>query len=79
MHQLTLSKTHALVCSVSITPFGHVGYLKLINGRWKFKAIGYDPHGDLIPGGGPLTNQHNTTFASLDEDDLMAKLILSTD
>ena len=43
------------------------GNLKLINGVWKFKAIGYDPNGDVIPGGGPLTDRHNATFVALDE------------
>jgi hypothetical protein len=46
---------------------GHrVGNLKWIRGVWKFKAIGYDASGAVIPGGGALTNRHNTVFASLD-------------
>lgn len=45
----------------------HVGHFKSINGLWKFKAIGYDPHGHVLPGGGPLTDRHNTTLAELDE------------
>jgi hypothetical protein len=45
----------------------HVGNFKWINGLWKFKAIGYDPHGQVLPGGGPLTDRHNTTLAELDE------------
>ena len=45
----------------------HVGSLKLIGGVWKFKAIGYDASGQVIPGGGPLTDRHNTFFAALDE------------
>jgi hypothetical protein len=44
----------------------HVGNLKWIRGVWKFKAIGYDASGAVIPGGGALTNRHNTVFASLD-------------
>ena len=51
-----------------------MGNLKLINGVWKFKAIGYDPNGDVIPGGGPLTDQHNATFVDLDEALISAKL-----
>ena len=48
-------------------PMGlHVGNLKFIFGLWKFKAIGYDDSGEVIPGGGPLTEQHNTVFSSLD-------------
>lgn len=45
----------------------HVGNLKLIGGVWKFKAIGYDAAGQVIPGGGPLTDRHNIAFATLDE------------
>ena len=51
-----------------------MGNLKLINGVWKFKAIGYDPNGDVIPGGGPLTDRHNATFVDLDEALISAKL-----
>ena len=50
------------------------GNLKLINGVWKFKAIGYDPNGDVIPGGGPLTDRHNATFVALDEALISATL-----
>ncbi len=53
----------------------HVGNLKLINGSWKFKAIGYGPHGELIPGGGPLTDRHNTTFVRLDAAEIGAGLV----
>ncbi len=45
----------------------HVGNFKWINTLWKFKAIGHDPHGQVIPGGGPLTDRHNITMAELDE------------
>lgn len=45
----------------------HVGNLKLIGGVWKFKAIGHEPDGRVVPGGGPLTDRHNTTFAAPDE------------
>ncbi len=53
----------------------HVGNLKLIGGVWKFKAIGFDASGQLIPGGGPLTDMHNTTFAALDEAQVNAVLV----
>jgi hypothetical protein len=53
----------------------HVGNLKLINALWKFKAIGYGPHGEMIPGGGPLTERHNTTFARLDAAEIGAGLV----
>jgi hypothetical protein len=44
----------------------HLGNLKLINGQWKFKAIGFDADGQVIPGGGPLTHRHNTVLERLD-------------
>lgn len=53
-----------------------VGHLKLIGGVWKFKAMGYDAQGRVIPGGGPLTDQHNVTLAALDENLLNAVLAL---
>ena len=45
----------------------HVGNLKQIGSVWKFKAIGYDASGQVIPGGGPLTGRHNSVFTTLDE------------
>ena len=53
----------------------HVGNLKLIYAVWKFKAIGYDQNGAIIPGGGPLTDRHNTTFDALDEAVIGARLM----
>ena len=53
----------------------HVGNLKLINGLWKFKAIGYGPQGEVSPGGGPLTDRHNTTFTRLDAAGIGAELV----
>lgn len=48
-----------------VTPTGeHVGNLKRIGAIWKFKAIGYDAHGDVEPGGGPLTERHNLIIDS---------------
>lgn len=55
----------------------HLGNLKLIQGRWKFKAVGYGPHGEVIPGGGPLTGRHNSPFDTLDEA-LISATLLST-
>ena len=45
----------------------HLGNFKWIQGQWKFKAVGYGPSGQLMPGGGPLTDRHNTVLAQLDE------------
>ena len=44
----------------------HVGNLKQIGSVWKFKSIGYDASGQVIPGGGPLTDRHNTAFVMPD-------------
>ena len=76
MNKLTLSRSSDHVYLVLSDQGKHVGNLKLINGVWKFKAIGYDPNGDVIPGGGPLTDRHNTTFAVLDEALIVASLAL---
>ncbi|MBC7548718.1 MAG: hypothetical protein H7224_08795 [Polaromonas sp.] len=64
---LHLCPVNAQVCSVLTASGEHVGNLKLIGGVWKFKAIGYDADGHVIPGGGPLTDKHNTAFAAPDE------------
>ncbi len=64
---LTLHKVSDHVCRVHAPGGEHVGNLKLIGNVWKFKAIGYAADGGVLPGGGPLTDGHNTTFATLDE------------
>jgi len=66
MRQLTLSRLNELVYRVFTDSGEHVGNLKFIAGAWKFKAIGYDSDGDVMPGGGPLTHQHNMGFDALD-------------
>ena len=48
------------ICHVLTEAGQHVGNLKQIGSVWKFKAIGYDASGNVIPGGGPLTDSHNT-------------------
>ena len=48
----------------------HVGNFKWIQGQWKFKAIGYGPSGQVMPGHGPLTDHHNHSCAHLDEDQI---------
>lgn len=63
----TLQPTSPGICRVLTSPGLHVGNLKLIGGVWKFKAIGYDATGQVIPGGGPLIHKHNTVFAALHE------------
>lgn len=64
---LTLQAVNAQVFSVLTAQGQHVGNLKLIGGIWKFKAIGYESDGSVVPGGGPLTDRHNMGFASADE------------
>ena len=62
------------VCQVRDAHGQLVGNLKLIGGSWKFKAIGFGPAGELIPGGGPFTHRHNTVFRSLDAEVVTAGL-----
>ena len=63
------------VCQVRDAHGQLVGNLKLIGGSWKFKAIGFGPAGELIPGGGPFTHRHNTVFRSLDAEVVNAGLV----
>ena len=63
---LTLTPVNANVHSVHLPDGSHVGNLKRIGALWKFKAIGYDGAGQVIPGGGPLTERHNTPFSAPD-------------
>jgi hypothetical protein len=74
MTQLILQPLNDQVCRVLTDEGAHVGNLKWINAAWKFKAIGYDAAGDVIPGGGPLTGHHNAVFATLDEAEVNARL-----
>ncbi len=67
MKPFTLGKVNDGVYCVLDRQGNQVGRLKLINGQWKFKAIGYGPGGEVIPGGGPLTDFHNTPVAAPDE------------
>lgn len=75
MYKLTFSRFNELSYRVLTEQGDHVGNLKFINGIWKFKAIGYDQNGDVIPGGGTLTDRHNTTFTAFDEAVIGAKLV----
>ena len=74
MNQLSLHRVNDQVFRVLSSQGEHVGYLKLIGGAWKFKAIGQDSSGHVIPGGGPLTGRHNTVFAVADESSVSAGL-----
>ena len=75
MHfQLKLEPQSPGICRVLTAAGLHAGNLKLIGGVWKFKAIGYDAAGQVVPGGGPLTEKHNTLFAVLDAEKINESL-----
>ena len=75
MPGLTLGTLLGGVCRVLDDQGQHVGNLKLIGGHWKFKAIGYDEDGQVRPGGGPLTANHDMQFAQLDAAEISARLL----
>ncbi|MEI8171463.1 MAG: hypothetical protein WCG50_17460 [Rhodoferax sp.] len=75
MNKLHLNSYNETIYRVLTESDEHVGNLKLINGLWKFKAIGYDAHGDVLPGGGPLTDRHNLSFDALDEENISRQLL----
>ena len=72
---LQLLAINAAAASVHTADGAHVGSLKLVGGVWKFKAMGYDAAGRMEPGHGPLTDQHNMQFATLDAADVSARLL----
>ena len=67
MSELQLEPLNDGVWRVKHSLHGHVGNLKQIGSVWKFKAVGYGAGGEVVPGGGPLTDFHNTSFAAPDE------------
>ena len=69
-----LAPTVEFLTSRGIPVMAHVGNLKRIGNVWKFKAIGYDANGKVIPRGGPLTDRHNTPFATSDAAEVSQKL-----
>ncbi len=71
---LQLLPVNALVYRVMDRAHGHIGNLKFANGAWKFKAIGYEPAGNLIPGGGIYTHKHNTIVDMPDAAELAQAL-----
>ena len=71
---LTLTRVNADVHSVHQADGQHVGNLKRIGAVWKFKAVGYDEAGQVEPGGGPFTFQHNTVLAAPDAAELQKAL-----
>jgi hypothetical protein len=88
MRTLRLVRFNDAVYRVLCDRGEHVGNLKWIGGKgigwiggkgiggvWKFKAIGYDAEGRVIPGGGPLTDRHDTVFTAPDERELCVRLL----
>ena len=64
MTDLQLQPLNDNVHTVLTADGEHVGNLKRIGAVWKFKAIGYDVGGEVVPGGGPLTDRHNLVVAT---------------
>ncbi|WP_090043383.1 hypothetical protein [Limnohabitans sp. 2KL-27] len=62
-----IRKINEDVCALHDLSGLHVGNFKWVNGQWKFKAVGYGPAGQVMPGHGPLTHRHNACFDRLDE------------
>ncbi len=75
MPGLTIGPDRGGVCAVLDAQGRQVGNLKLIGQRWKFKAIGHDDQGHVIPGGGPLTERHNMGFDRLDATEITTRLL----
>jgi hypothetical protein len=71
---LLLRPVNAGVFGVHSADGTHLGNLKQIGSSWKFKAVGHDALGQVEPGGGPLTDGHNTVFSSPDADAVNAAL-----
>ena len=74
MFPLALSPFNTNVYSVQTAQGEHVGNLKRVGAVWKFEAIGTDESNDVIPGGGPLTQYHNTVLQEPDAALLNAAL-----
>ena len=72
---LQLLPISAEVVAVHTADGAHVGSLKKVGGVWKFKAMGYGADGGMEPGHGPLTEQHNMQFATLDATEVSARLL----
>jgi hypothetical protein len=71
---LTLRLVNSNVHSVHLPDGMHVGNLKRIGAIWKFKAVGYEADGSVVPGGGPFTHRHNTAFETPDAAQVSAAL-----
>lgn len=74
MRPLSLRAVNTNVFSVHLPDGSHVGNLKRIGSIWKFKAVGYETDGGVVPGGGPLTDHHNTVLDTPDVELLNASI-----
>jgi hypothetical protein len=74
MLSLVLRPVNDQVYAVNTAQGAHVGNLKRVGALWKFKAVGYDESGAVMPGHGPLTDRHNLSFADLDAVRICAQL-----
>lgn len=74
MTELHLLPVNADVHGVHTPAGAHLGNLKRVGAVWKFKAVGYDDSGGVVPGGGPLTEQHNMLFEAPDAQAVSARL-----
>lgn len=72
---LQLLPVNAGVVAVHTADGAHVGSLKQVGGVWKFKAMGYDAAARMEPGHGPLTEQHNMAFTTLEAAEVSARLL----
>lgn len=75
MSGLTIGSDRGGVCPVWDEQGQQVGSVKRIGGRWKFKAMGHDDQGRVVPGGGPLTERHNMSFDRLDSTEIATRLL----
>ncbi len=73
-HSLKISRETDQAWRVVSAQGRHLGNLKWAGGVWKFKAVGYDADGGVMPGHGPLTQHHNARFGVLDEAAIIAVL-----
>jgi hypothetical protein len=71
---LTLQAVNPGVFAVFNAERQQVGNFKRIGAVWKFKAVGFTPEGQSVPGGGPLTAGHNTVFERPDAAEVSARL-----
>src|SRR5574343_1595533 len=74
MPALVLSPLTPQAYSVHTPDGAHVGNLKQVGTVWKFKAVGYDADGQMVPGGGQVTARHNTPLAAPDAAELSRRL-----